>query len=175
MRHPLPQTCKSGPCCCLILATFSAISPFKNTDGCHSPDVMVFEATYLVAVLTPGHASACCGQYGSQISKVLRPNNRSNGRFICFLRSVPRISSEYELIHPPYAKPPLVSSSGPPGAWMTPSREICSSTITFLMVILLIQDYWLLYANDCIPTGRSLAARQVLSAPIRERFARAPQ
>jgi len=25
----------------------------------------------------------------------------------------------------------------PPGAWMTPSREICSSTITFLMVILL--------------------------------------
>ena len=56
---------------------------------------MVFEATYLVAVLTPGHASACCGQYGAQMSKVLRPNNRSNGMFICFLRAVPRISSEY--------------------------------------------------------------------------------
>src|SRR5512137_491863 len=133
MRLPLPQTCKSGPCCCLILATLSAISPFKNTDGCHSPDVMVFEATYLVAVLTPGHASAWCGQYGAQISKVLRPNNRSNGRFICLLRAVPRIGSEYGAIHPPYAKPPLVSSSGPPGACMTPSREICSSTITFLM------------------------------------------
>src|SRR5512142_2836556 len=94
---------------------------------------MVFEATYLVAVLTPGQSFACCGQYDAQISKVLRPNNRSNGRFICLLRSVPRIGSEYGAIHPPYAKPPLGSSSGPPGAWMTPSREICSSTITFLI------------------------------------------
>src|SRR5581483_9389327 len=94
---------------------------------------MVFEATYLVAALTPGHASACWGQYAAQISKVLRPNNRSNGRFICLLRSVPRISSEYGAVHPPYAKPPLVSSSGPPGACITPSMEICSSTSTFLM------------------------------------------
>src|SRR5512138_3385885 len=94
---------------------------------------MVFEATYLVAALTPGHMSAWCGQYGAQISKVLRPNNRSNGRFICLLRTVPRTASEYGHVHPPYVKPPLVSSSGPPGAWMTPSSEICSSTITFLM------------------------------------------
>src|SRR6266516_8031896 len=94
---------------------------------------MVFEATYLVAVLTPGHPSACCGQYVAQISKVLRPNNRANGMFICFLAAVPRISSEYGLVHPPYAKPSLVSSSGPPGACITPSREICSSTIIFFM------------------------------------------
>src|SRR5512138_179705 len=132
-RLPLPHTCKSGPGCCLILATFSAISPFKNTDGCHLLEVLVFEATYLVAVLTPVHSSACCGQNGSQMSKVVRPNNRSNGRFICLLRTVPPISSEYGLIHPPYAKPLLGSSSGPPGAWITPSREICSSTIIFLM------------------------------------------
>src|SRR5512143_2526071 len=98
---------------------------------------MVFEATYLVAALTPGHASACCGQYGAQISKVLRPNNRSNRMFICLLRTVPRIGSEYGAVHPRYAKPPLVSSSGPPGACMTPSREICSSTISFLMTELL--------------------------------------
>src|SRR3990172_567629 len=137
MRLPLPQTCKSGPCCCLILATFSAISSFKNTDGCHSLDVIVFEATYLVAVLTPAHTSACCGQYGAQISKVLRPNNRSNGMFICLRSNVPRISSEYGPIHPPYAKPPLVSSSGPPGACMTRSMEICSSTMTFLIINLL--------------------------------------
>src|ERR1051326_2271372 len=133
MRLPLPQTCKSGPCCCLILVTFSAISPFKNTDGCHSLDVMVFEATYLVAVLTPGHTSPCCGQWDAQMSKVLRPNSRSNGMFICFLRAVPRISSSYGAAHPPYAKPLPVSSSGPPGACMTPSREICSSTIIFLI------------------------------------------
>src|SRR5512139_45548 len=94
---------------------------------------MVFEATYLVAMLTPGHESAWCGQYGAQISKVLRPNNKSNGMVICLLRIVPRIASEYGAVHPPYAKPPLVSSSGPPGACMTPSREICSSTISLLM------------------------------------------
>src|SRR5512143_838912 len=94
-RLPLPQTFKSGPGCCLILATFSAISPFKNTDGRHLLEVLVFEATYLVAVLAPGHSCACCGQNGSQMSKVLRPNNKSDGRFICLLRAVPPISSEY--------------------------------------------------------------------------------
>jgi hypothetical protein len=36
---------------------------------------MVFEATYLVAVLTAGQKSLCCGQYPAQMSKVLRPNN----------------------------------------------------------------------------------------------------
>src|SRR5215207_9190089 len=138
--------CKSGPCCCLILVIFSVISPFKNTDGCHLLEVLVFEATYLVAVLTPGHSSACCGQNGSQMSKVLRPNNKSNGRVICLLRAVPRISSEYGAIHPPYAKPPLVSSSDPPGACMTPSREICSSTVSFLMGILL---YWIIERIFC--------------------------
>src|SRR6266536_5994240 len=95
---------------------------------------MVLEATYLVAVLTPGHTSACCGQNPAQMSKVLRPNNRSNGIFICFFRAVPIISSEYGADHPPYAKRSLLSSSGPPGACMTPSREICSSTIIFLMI-----------------------------------------
>jgi NADPH-dependent curcumin reductase CurA len=34
-------------------------------------------------VLTAGHMSLCCGQYGAQMSKVLRPINESNGMFIC--------------------------------------------------------------------------------------------
>src|SRR5208283_666564 len=83
-RFALPQTCKSGPSCCLILAIFSAISPFKNTDGCHSAEVIAFEATYLVAVLTAGQMSLCCGQYCAQSSNVLRPNKRSKGLFILF-------------------------------------------------------------------------------------------
>src|SRR5258707_3280783 len=70
MRFPLPQTCKSGPGSCLILRTFSAMSPPKNTDGCHSLEVMVFEATYLVAALAPGQSSACCCQYAAQMSTV---------------------------------------------------------------------------------------------------------
>src|SRR5580700_10348424 len=94
---------------------------------------MVLEVTYLVAVLTAGQMSLCCGQYGAQMSKVLRPINKSNGMFICFLMAVERTGSECGLIHPPYAKTPLVSSSGPPGACMTPSRETNSSTLTFLM------------------------------------------
>src|SRR5215467_8718207 len=94
---------------------------------------MVFETTYLVAVLTPGHSSVCFGQKGAQISKVLRPNNRSNGMLICLFMTVPITSSEYGACHPPYAKPPLVSSSGPPPACMTPSRDMNWSTITFLM------------------------------------------
>src|SRR5262249_49658244 len=94
---------------------------------------MVFEATYLVAVLTAGQMSLCCGQYGAQMSKVFRPINKSNGMFICFLMAVERTGSECGLIDPPYANPPLVSSSGPPGACMTPSRETNSSTLTFLM------------------------------------------
>src|SRR5262249_21043691 len=94
---------------------------------------MVVEATYLVAALTPGHWSACCGQYGAQISKVLRPNNRSNGRFICLFMTAPSTWSAYGACHPAYTKPPLVSSSGPPPACMTPSRVTNSSTMTFLM------------------------------------------
>src|SRR5258708_6542688 len=98
---------------------------------------MVFEATYLVAVLTAGHMSPCCGQNRAQMSKVLRPSNKSNGRFICFFMAVEETGAECGLVHPPYAKPPLVSSSGPPGACMTPSRETNSSTFTFLMADLL--------------------------------------
>src|SRR5271169_6898653 len=94
---------------------------------------MVFEATYLVAVLTAGQMSLCCGQNGAQMSKVVRPINKSNGMFICFVMAVELTGSECGLIHPPYAKPPLVSSSGPPGACMTPSRETNTSTLTFLM------------------------------------------
>src|SRR5208283_2642356 len=98
---------------------------------------MVFEATYLVAVLTAGHMSLCCGQNRAQMSKVFRPSNKSNGMFISFLTAVEETGSECGLIHPPYAKPPLVSSSGPPGACMTPSRETNSSTLIFLMTELL--------------------------------------
>src|SRR5690349_15097889 len=94
---------------------------------------MVFEATYLVAVLEPGHMSACLGQNGSQISKVLRPSSRSNGRLICLFMSVPLTSSEKGACHPPYLKPPLVSSCGPPPACMTPSRVTNSRAISFLM------------------------------------------
>src|SRR5207253_6544893 len=126
--------CRSGPSPCLSSATFFATSPFKNTEGCHAEEVMVFEATYLVAVLTLGQMSPCCGQNAAQISKVLRPSNRSTGISNIFFTAAPIASSSKGAAHPPYAKPPLVSSSGPPPACMTPSRVICSSTIVFLII-----------------------------------------
>src|SRR6185436_4336487 len=136
-RLPLPQMCRSGPSPCLSSATFFATSPFRNTEGCHSEEVMVFEATYLVAVLTRGQMSPCCGQNPAQISKVLRPSNRSIGISNIFFTAAPIASSSKRADHPPYLKPSLVSSSVPPGACMTPSREICSSTMIFLMISLL--------------------------------------
>src|SRR5258707_899536 len=105
----------------------------SNTEGCHSEEVMVFEATYFVAVLTLGQMSPCCGQNAAQISKVLRPNNRSIGISNIFFTAVPIASSSKDAAHPPYAKPSLVSSSGPPPACMTPSRVMCSSTVIFLI------------------------------------------
>src|SRR5260370_14871630 len=106
---------------------------------------MVFEATYLVAVLTAGHTSLCCGQNRAKLSKVLRPGNKSNGMFICFFMAAELTGSECGLVHPPYAKPPLVSSSGPPGAWMTPSRETNSSTLIFLMTQVPFESYLILF------------------------------
>src|SRR5258708_19710096 len=66
-RFPLPQMCRSGPSPCLSSATFFATSPFKNTEGCHSEEVMVFEPTYFVALLTFGQISPSCPQHPPQL------------------------------------------------------------------------------------------------------------
>src|SRR5215469_13277607 len=127
-RLALPYTCKSGPFCCLILLIFSATSPLKNTDGFHSWAAIVFEATYLVAVLTAGQISLCCGQNFAQMSKVLRPINRSNGMFICFFMVAPETG-----VHPPYRKPHWYLPPAPGACW-TPSREKNSSTLLDFIV-----------------------------------------
>src|SRR5437588_5984483 len=90
---------------------------------------MEFEATYLVAVLTPAihpHVEARRTPKCQRSCVLIAGRTASSS-------ATPRVSSSYGAAHPPYAKPSLVSSSGPPGACMTPSREICSSTIIFLM------------------------------------------
>jgi hypothetical protein len=98
----------------------------------------------------------------------MRPNNRSNGKFICPRSNVPRISSEYELIHPPCVKLPLVSSSGPPGACMMPSREICSSTIIFLMTEFFqcLGYYEALYFQRSRPTAWLTGATPQAERPV---------
>src|SRR5579859_2127403 len=128
-RLPLPYTCKSGPSCCLSFLISATVSPFKKTVGFQSCEVSVFEATYFVTSLIPGHCSACCGQYDANISNVFRPSNKSNGLLICSPITFPKNSSKYGAVQPPYVKPPLVSSSGPPGACMTPSSVIKVTTM----------------------------------------------
>src|SRR5438132_14343963 len=46
----------------------------------------------------------------------------------------PTASSKRGIDHPPYLKPPLESSSGPPGACLTPSSVTNVRTISFLML-----------------------------------------
>src|SRR6266487_6168140 len=132
MRLPLPCTCNSGPSCCLSFFIASPTSLCKKTDLLHSCFVSVFEATYFVAVLI-GFASPWCGQYDANISNVFLPNNRSNGLFICSAMVLPRKSSKYGTVQPPYVKLPLVSSVGPPGPCMTPSSVIKDRTMSFLI------------------------------------------
>ena len=93
----------------------------KNTDGCHSLDVMVFEATYLVAALTPGQASACCGQFGAQISMVLRPNGRSN-KFHPPLGGSPHLHYNDSLCPGAFVVSPAAGSIGSSHARTTASR-----------------------------------------------------
>src|ERR1700688_3900591 len=83
-------------------------------------------------------------QNRDQSSKVLRPSNKSNGFFIAFFTAAEEPASAFALIQ---AGGPLVSSSGPPGACMTPSREINSSTLTFLMTesFRVLSDFVLIY------------------------------
>src|SRR6266567_4795054 len=133
MRLPLPCTCNSGPSCCLSFFISSTTSLFKKTDLLHSCFLSVFEATYFVALLI-GFSPPWCGQYDENISNVFLPNNRSNGLLICSAIVLPRKSSKYGTVQPPYVKLPLVSSVGPPGPCMTPSSVMKDRTMSFLIV-----------------------------------------
>src|SRR5579864_373164 len=65
--------------------------------------------------------------------RFFRPSNKSNSRFICFFTAAEETVSACGPVHPPYAKPPLVSSCCPPGPCITPSREMNSSTLIFFI------------------------------------------
>src|SRR5437899_2611562 len=67
------------------------------------------------------------------MSYVFLPRSRSNGCPICSVMTFPRKSSKYPTDHPPYLKPPLSSSPGPPGACITPSSVMNDNTMSFRM------------------------------------------
>src|SRR5678815_3685535 len=98
--------------------------------------VMVLDMTYLVTSFTPGHMASCVGQKEANISNVFLPKRRS-ADFNCFAMSSSAASpaSKYGIAQPPYLKPPDLSSSALPPAWMTPSSVINSKTTIFLIVL----------------------------------------
>src|SRR3982751_1911572 len=98
--------------------------------GCQSLESRVFEATYLVAVMTFGQKFECVGQYVSHPAKVFRPNSRSTGFFSRSCTTAPVASSAYGKNHPPCLKPSPSFSS----FCMTPSSVINSQAIIFLII-----------------------------------------
>src|SRR5215203_1291132 len=130
------MTCRSGPSVCFNCLTFSARSPLKKTVGCQSLESRVFEAMYLVAVMTFGQKLECVGQYVSHAAKVLRPNSRSTGLANRSCTMAPVTSSAYGKNHPLCLKPSPSHSS----LCMTPSSVIHSHAIIFLIVFSLIYN-----------------------------------
>src|SRR5437588_7940148 len=82
----LPQILRSGPSEFLTLSISATL--VKNFTLLQSDLVTVLDKTYLVTSLTPGHWSACWGQYDSNILKVFRPSSRSAGAS-CFCITPP--------------------------------------------------------------------------------------
>src|SRR5881628_1205028 len=90
---------------------------------------------------TGSFGSVTRGQCAAKISYVRRPSSRESDCSVCSTMSFPIISSQYLTDQPPCSKPPSRSSSGPPGACITPSIVRNVPTTSFLR---------------CSPSGPSL-------------------
>src|SRR6058998_1092478 len=82
---------------------------------------------------TGSFGSVTRGQCAAKISYVRRPSSRESDCSVCSTISLPIISSQYLTDQPPCSKPPSRSSSGPPGACITPSIVRNVPTTSFLM------------------------------------------
>ena len=80
-----------------------------------------------------GSPLSWCGQYGSQISQVLRPSSSASARSNIEVRNGHIASSAYAAVQPPRSNPPRRSSSGPPGPWYTPSRVTIIVAVSFMV------------------------------------------
>src|SRR6267378_3772958 len=100
------------------------------------------------------------------MSYVFLPRSRSKGCPICSVMTFPRTSSKYPTDHPPYLKPPLGSSSGPPGACITPSSVMNDKTMSFLICPRLLSD------DDASPDYGRVENSSLLPNKRRERARR---
>src|ERR671923_2558175 len=113
------------------------------------------------------------------MSYVRRPSRRSNGSPNSLPISAPNTGSTSAngATQPPNLKPPVGSSSGPPGACITPSIETIAPTITFLtgvspkldpsLVVYTLGGNTFLQAS---PGARELVVLTIQQSVRRERF-----
>src|SRR5439155_4421513 len=94
--------------------------------------------TYLCRTLIPcetGSPESWSGQYGSQISQVLRPRSSASARSNHEVRKGHISSSACAAVHPLRSNPPRRSSSGPPGPWYTPSKVSIIDAVSFMVML----------------------------------------
>lgn len=86
-------------------------------------DCSVVDTTYLGMLLSESaNGSPFIGSNAPPwICHVFRPSRKASARDIAWKKCAPMSSCQYGTVHPPCVKPPSVSSSAPPGAWITPS------------------------------------------------------
>src|SRR3954467_11440376 len=119
------------------LPTASTVSPSSSEEFCHSTDVRVRDATYLCMLFirsVNGFSGSAVGQYDAKMSYVLRPSSIASECSYQPAMAVPTSSSATGFCQPPCSKPLSASSSGPPGACMTPSSVRNVQTVISRMV-----------------------------------------
>src|SRR3989440_10661282 len=100
--------------------------------------VSVVETTYfgMVYMTSPkGPPAGGASNAPPWICHVLRPRSSASLWLMASKKCAPMSSCQNGHVHPPWVKPPSVSSSAPPGACMTLSNDTNSDTTMFRMII----------------------------------------
>src|SRR5215208_4772895 len=104
---------------------------------CQVGSFSVAEGTYFGRTLIPWETASpesWSGQYGSQISQVLRPRRSASARSNHEVRNGHISVAAYAAVNPPRSNPPRRSSSGPPGPWYTPSTLSIIVAVNFMLI-----------------------------------------
>src|SRR5262249_27595271 len=137
----LPSMTMSLPGCALRARTSSTTLALSRVELRQAvAEVRVVETTYLGTVFNMpaiGSSSASGSKAPPWICHVLRPRSMASLWLIPWAKWGPVSSCQYGHVHPPWEKPPSVSSSLPPGACITPSSDTNSET-TILRIDLLL-------------------------------------
>src|SRR5258708_5760101 len=132
------------PRCAFKLRTSSTTLLLIKVELCQAEAVVrVVETTYfgMLFMRSPNGSPAGMGSNAPPwICQVLRPSSSASLWRISSKKCAPMSSCQNGQVHPPWVKPPSVSSSAPPGACMTVSNDTNSETTIFRMDSLRIEQ-----------------------------------